>query len=311
MSFLEVEVEERPRTTPKALLIGIGAILVTAFVVSVVVVANETPTSEETNLNFDVDGEAPPTPTQLAAAPTTKLYGSRRRASFSSGRRRASFSSGRRRYGGSVIISSGRRRYGFYDSRRRYGYYVSIGRRRRLACFPASAKVNSKKRGEVPIAEVKVGEQVQTHQGYSEVLFFAKLNPQVKAEHVKITTENATLTLSPSHGLFHADGTPVLAKRVKEGHVLLTAGLVTKVERLNSKGLVAPVTAHGTLVVDGVTTSDYGPLAEWAGQGAAHVALAPLRLLRWAAPGLDLWHGGHDADGTHPLMRWGQKLFQF
>jgi len=280
-------------------------------------VANEAPTSNDGEATTDLAYNTPttklwsPTPSSSSRRRASVSYDSRRRAAVSyDSRRRASYvptyDSGRRRC--SYVVYDSRRRYGVYDSRRRSVYIHSSGS---MACFPSSAKVQSQERGAVPITEVKVGEKVQTHDGYSKILFFAKWQPEVSAEHVRITTENATLTLSASHALFFSDGKPVLAHRVTEGHELLTAGRVMKVERLKGTGLVAPVTAHGTLVVDGVTTSDYGPLSESMGQGAAHMALAPLRLLHWAFPGLDLWHGGHDETGTHPLMRWGTKLFKF
>merc|ERR1711959_48808 len=91
--------------------------------------------------------------------------------------------------------------------------------------------------------------------------------PDADAKHLKITTSTRTLVVSASHGLFDADSHPVVAGKVKVGDTLHTAGVVEKIEPVRAKGLIAPITATGTLVVNGVTTSDYGPFAQRIGHG--------------------------------------------
>lgn len=243
---------------------------------------------------------------------TTADASGRRRSSFSSSRRRSSFSSGRRRsyYGG------GRRRYGHH------GVVVIHGRRRRryyygghggyvAGCFPSSAKVQSQAHGGkmISIEKIAVGDHVMTHTGYSKVLFFATRKPAEHARYLKMTTSNSTIVLTPSHAVFTSDGTPILAANVRVGDTVMTAGVVEKIEPHQGVGLFAPITATGALVVDGITTSDYGPLAEWAGQHRAHTALTPLRLLHWAFPTWKMWHA-HQDDGIHPFMKWGMWLFR-
>jgi hypothetical protein len=242
--------------------------------------------------------------------------GSRRRAVVVSSRRRGGFSSGRRRH---VVVhhSSGRRRYG-YHGRRRHGVVVIHGRRRRHyysssggLCFPNKATVQTKTRGTVPISELSVGDEVMTGKGFAEVMFFAVHKPEADAEHLKITTSTRTLVVSASHGLFDADSHPILAGKVKVGDILHSAGVVDQIEKVKAKGLIAPITTTGTLVVDGVTTSDYGPFAQRVGHGVAHAAMAPIRFLRWAFPGWSVWHpteANHDSEGKHTIMRLGLKL---
>merc|ERR1711934_891841 len=196
----------------------------------------------------------------------------------------------RRRYSGGsrrrAVVVSSRRRGGFSSGRRRRHYYSSSGG----LCFPNKATVQTKTRGTVPISELSVGDEVMTGKGFAEVMFFAVHKPDADAEHLKITTSTRTLVVSASHGLFDADSHPILAGKVKVGDILHSAGVVDQIEKVKAKGLIAPITTTGTLVVDGVTTSDYGPFAQRVGHGVAHAAMAPIRFLRWAFPGWSVWH---------------------
>lgn len=175
-------------------------------------------------------------------------------------------------------------------------------------CFPANAVVQSKRHGRVKIVDVKIGDEVMTHEGYSQVLFFAMRKPDAEAECTVIKTANSTLTLTGSHAVFKADGSAIQVHNVSIGLSLLSAGVVESLNTMPCTGLVAPVTRAGSLVVDGVTTSDYGPLAEWAGHGVAHTLMLPVRALHWALPSMAMWQSQND-DGRHPLMSWGQRLF--
>merc|ERR1711924_307275 len=235
----------------------------------------------------------------------------RRRGGGGSRRRHVVVHSSRRRH---VVVhhSSGRRRYGgghvvvhSYGRRRRHYYSSSSG-----LCFPNSATVQTK-HGTVPISKLSVGDEVMTGKGFAEVMFFAVHKPDADAKHLKITTSTRTLVVSASHGLFDADSHPVVAGKVKVGDTLHTAGVVEKIEPVRAKGLIAPITTTGTLVVNGVTTSDYGPFAQRVGHDVAHAAMAPLRFLRWAFPSWSVWHpteANHDSEGKHTFMRLGLKL---
>lgn len=179
------------------------------------------------------------------------------------------------------------------------------------ASLPPSALafVVSESQGDVSIASLSVGERVRTQHGWGEVLFFAVHKPDVRSTFVKISTPQHTLLVSRSHAILQADGSAVLAGRVHVGMQLMS-GTVQHVDKQHGVGLYAPVTSTGALLVDGIATSDYGPLAQWAGQRTAHSFLAPLRVLKWAFPSWHIWHAHARSDGTHPLMAWGQWLFQ-
>jgi len=241
---------------------------------------------------------------------------------------------GRRRYSG---FSDGRRRYGYgggfgygvrrnYDSRRydrhdprddgrydsRDGFRsapIYEDDRSHFACFPANAMVQTPG-GQRKITELSVGDMVLTHGDiFSKVLFFAIRQPTADAHFLSVKTANSTVTLTPSHAVFLEDGTPTLAGDLQEGQHLLSAGEIQSITNSTGKGLVAPITGTGKLVVDGVTTSDYGPMATQLGQQLAHNMIAPLRVLHWAFPQAQIWHA-HKHMGVHPFKVWGSWLIQ-
>jgi len=231
--------------------------------------------------------------TQLSQAKTES--GRRRKA-----RRRGYY--GRRR--GSYVVVG----YSHYDGRRRRRGYYDASHDSGGACFPSETVVHSKRHGKTTVDNLIVGDMVKTHHGYAEVLFFAVHKPKTAANFLKITTANSTLVLTSSHAVFKKDGTPVLAETVRVGDELLTAGTVAAVTDHRGVGLIAPVTASGALVANGVATSDYGPFAHKYGQGMAHSALVPIRLLRWMFPKWSMWHRHQVDDGHHPFKTWGSWL---
>lgn len=188
-------------------------------------------------------------------------------------------------------------------------YYHGGHYGRRRGCFPSKAKVETERHGPISIDKLSVGDKVMTRHGYSEVLFFAVRKPKTAAKFLQITTSSKSLVLTSSHAVFKGDGTPTVASKVHVGDELLTAGKVLSIETKNGVGLVAPITASGALVVDGVATSDYGPLAHRYGQGLAHAAMSPLRALSWMFPNWSIWHK-HNDDGHHPFKIWGKWLLQ-
>jgi len=176
-------------------------------------------------------------------------------------------------------------------------------------CFPATALVQTIE-GQREITELKVGDLVLTHGGvFSKVLFFAVRKPTVQASFLTVKTANSTVTLTPSHAVFLDDGTPTLAGDIKVGQSLLSAGQIQSITKVAGRGLIAPVTGTGKLVVDGVTTSDYGPMATWMGQRLANSLLAPLHMLHWVLPEAQIWNA-HTSDGVHPFKIWGSWLIQ-
>ena len=177
-------------------------------------------------------------------------------------------------------------------------------------CFPANAIVESKTRGTIKIVDVEIGEELMTLDGYSEVLFFAMNEPTVKTYCLEITAERAKIRLTASHGLFKDDKSFVLAGNLSVGDRILTGGAITDIQRKSCTGLVSPVTRAGCLIVDGVATSDYGPLAQTLGQFGAHaVVQGSYGSLKTFFPTLEIWEA-KDEKGKSPIMTFGQALFQ-
>jgi hypothetical protein len=175
------------------------------------------------------------------------------------------------------------------------------------SCFPASTLVETESRGAVEMKEVLLGERIKTAEGFSEVLFFAMRNPIAHAQCWEISTDTHSLVLTHSHGLFKEDGSVVQVMHVSVGDSILSAGVVTGTERVKCTGLVAPVTRAGTIVVNGVITSDYGPMGQMLGQRTVHTLAMPIRAMQWAFPQWSFWHSNGN-DGRHPIMVLGQSL---
>jgi len=218
-------------------------------------------------------------------------------------------SSGRRR-GIHLHYGNGRRRFYHHDHYAYDDYHGGSS----FACFPATALVQTPE-GQRGITELKVGDMVLTGDSdpargvFSKVLFFAVRRPIDQATFLTLKTTNSTVTLTPSHAVFLADGTPILSGDLRVGQSLLSAGEIQSITQSTGVGLVAPITDTGKLVVDGVTTSDYGPMATWMGQRLAHMVLAPLQVLHWAFPEAQIWDA-HAHAGVHPFKIWGSWLLQ-
>lgn len=150
---------------------------------------------------------------------------------------------------------------------------------------------------QVPMAGLRVGDRVlsQDTKGdeiFSEVLLFLDRSPAEVRTYVTITTESgAALTLTESHLV---EVTEVLgatfAGAVEPGHHLLVSkdGVlapeqVVSVAVSRRRGVYAPLTYAGNLVVDDVLASSYAVIDN---QWIAHTAFAPVR---WWSNLRDIW----------------------
>ncbi|CAN8075879.1 unnamed protein product [Agarophyton chilense] len=152
------------------------------------------------------------------------------------------------------------------------------------ACFPASSTVLLEDGSHVQLRSLAIGHRVQVRKGlFSHVFFFSH---RVQQEHilhdfVRIGTQHGhSLTLSEGHYLY-VDGQMRAARVVSVGDRLQTADArwtsVVSVERVKQRGLYAPHTLHGDIVVDGIRVSTYTTAIH---PDVAHfVLLTPLRLL--------------------------------
>jgi hypothetical protein len=140
------------------------------------------------------------------------------------------------------------------------------------------------------MAELKIGDRVQTldSQGkpiYSDVIAFLHRQERATADYLSIAMDNGrSLRVSNKHLVFRIDNTThqmssVFASDIKSGDRLQTAyhqqGHVDKITVTTQVGVYAPLTRHGTMIVDGVLVSCY---AHWNSHTVAHLSMAPLRL---------------------------------
>lgn len=128
-----------------------------------------------------------------------------------------------------------------------------------------------------------------------QVLTFIDRDPNTTRQFIEVTAENGvTITTTPSHLLLlaAADGwRESFAANVEVGDVLLTRGSadvfrpsrVVSTRMTSRRGVFAPLTKAGTIIVDDALASCYALVRS---HSLAHAAMAPLRWLAgWQAAG--------------------------
>ncbi|XP_076158606.1 indian hedgehog B protein-like [Alosa pseudoharengus] len=192
-------------------------------------------------------------------------------------------------------------------------------------CFPGASRVTLEDGSQRLMRDLRPGDHILASTEsdgsgrllYSPVLTFLHRDPATRKHFHVITTESgARLSLTPAHLLFASDGPcnrtrttmgddvrTVFASEVQPGAcvVVVTSDLqpgggvelsrVVGVRVWEDRGVFAPLTEHGTLVVDGVLASCYAVVEH---QGLAHWAFGPLRaLLHWTGPDWNQASGLH------------------
>ncbi|KAE8626361.1 hypothetical protein XENTR_v10006602 [Xenopus tropicalis] len=180
-------------------------------------------------------------------------------------------------------------------------------------CFPGTAMVMMASGEKKSLSELQLGDTVFTTDETGQlipsvVLLFLHRDLYKTATFVLIEAEGHTskLLVTPNHLLFikrslSAGFLPTFAYRVQIGDLVqiyvngtqLQPSKVVRVSVEEQTGVYAPMTEHGTLLVDGVLTSCYATVES---HTLAHASLAPLRLFKGIAsmlPDLDLSDGVH------------------
>lgn len=149
------------------------------------------------------------------------------------------------------------------------------------ACFPGSTLVRLSTGALVPLSRLQLGDRVAVGNGeFSDVFMFTHRDASARARFVRLeTTSGAVIRLTAGHYLY-VNGRLRAAGAVRVGDVLRGGdgipGVVTRVGNVQGIGLFNPQTAHGDIVVDGVTASTY---TRAVAPRAAHALLAPVRAL--------------------------------
>lgn len=168
------------------------------------------------------------------------------------------------------------------------------------ACFAGESIVHTRGRGQVPMATLEVAEEVLVEESvgvlvYQPVLSFLHRIRAEEAPFLTVKHERGVLRATAGHLVFVLEGLrrtdrPVgllqpgdvlLAADSTGSDVMLTPSRVTAIHQsVTSIGLHAPLTASGTVIVDGVVASIYATpsLKVWLPHAAAHVVLLPVRL---------------------------------
>jgi Hint module len=113
--------------------------------------------------------------------------------------------------------------------------------------------------------DLRVGDMVLTQDGvYERVYAFGHHAPSKKAKFLQLFTDNAApLEMTGEHLVYLANrANPVKAASVRPGDVLRGAGdakdiVIQDIRTVEKKGMYAPLTTGGRLLVDGVQVSSY------------------------------------------------------
>lgn len=156
-------------------------------------------------------------------------------------------------------------------------------------CFPGESLVEVQGKGPTLMSDLRAGDVVLTARaGYEPVLgFLHEVRNDAQSTYLTVVHTAGEFRASAKHIVFVQDGGKLSDKFVgdlREGDVLVTSDGESEViavrDTVGKNGMFAPLTASGTLVVDGVAASNY---ASYDGQfrlphSTAHAILLPVRL---------------------------------
>lgn len=161
-------------------------------------------------------------------------------------------------------------------------------------CFTAETTVQTSEGVSKKLSDLKIGEQILSvdlntfELKFSELLLFLHFNPDETRQFVHVTLKSGkTLTVTPTHLVLTGSLTKnriVFAGDLKPSDTMLTSDsknklredVIIEIKQVMRKGVYAPLTEAGTVVVNDVLASCYAVVES---QSLAHWAYSPLRLI--------------------------------
>jgi Hint module len=133
-------------------------------------------------------------------------------------------------------------------------------------CFAPHATANVRHQGPTRMEDLVIGDHVQVGPGdtYEPIYSFAHRSTG-PATFLKMETNQGAIEITEDHMLFvHDKATPILARDVKIGDLLVTSTDPAKVQDIQTEmrqGYYAPLTYSGLIMVNGFQASTYGKLS--------------------------------------------------
>ena len=127
-------------------------------------------------------------------------------------------------------------------------------------CFSGDMSVEVQNEGPRQTKHLQLGDKVKTSSDpdiFEPVYSFGHRDANSFGEFVQITTASANLELSRDHMVFVSGGDSLPASRVKVGDKLDSGAVVERVTIVVRKGIYAPFTPSGTIMVNGIKASTY------------------------------------------------------
>ena len=141
-----------------------------------------------------------------------------------------------------------------------------------IGCFSESSTVEVMRKGTVRMSNLEIGDEILTgnsQQEYLPVYAFGHHSKHAKAKFYQIATikDETPLEMTGEHLVFvQGKVNPVRADSVQVGDILLgndgSGAAVSAVSMVEKMGLYAPLTASGSLLVNGVVASSYVALQD-------------------------------------------------
>jgi len=135
-------------------------------------------------------------------------------------------------------------------------------------CFSGNSQVQVEgHKGSIQMRDLKLGDRVQVSDSnkYEPIYSFGHYSQDTVAEFLKITTagSRSSLELSANHMVVMNDGRTIPASMIQKGDLLqaavtdTAAAKVVKIQKVQRKGVFAPFTPSGFIVVNGIVASNY------------------------------------------------------